>query len=294
MNEAAMGIDIGGTQIKAVVVDRLGAVQRRELRPTEGNVDFAAMVRLLAKELGPDLPVGISAPGLVQRDRRSVACMPGRLQGLEGLDWTAWLKSRLPVWVCNDAHAALLGEKWIGAAQPFQNVFMLTLGTGVGGAILIDGELYRGNIGRAGHLGHVCLDHQSKELSITGMPGALECFLGNYNIRERTNGRFETTHALIEAHRAGDAEASRVWSASIHSLACALASFINILDPEAIVIGGGIAQAGKALFDPLAEELQKIEWRPLGQRVEVLPAQLGEWAGAIGVAADAFKRQAED
>jgi glucokinase len=99
---------------------------------------------------------------------------------------------------------------------------------------------------------------------------------------------------LIDAHRAGDAEATRFWFASIHTLACALGSFINILDPEAIIIGGGIARAGSALFEPLAQELQNLEWKPLPQCVEILPAQLGEWAGAIGVAGQAFKERADD
>jgi len=165
---------------------------------------------------------------------------------------------------------------------------MLTLGTGVGGAILADGKLLRGHIGRAGHLGHICLDVDSTDKSIVGMPGALECAIGNYNIRERTADGFATTHELIAAFRAGDHSAGEVWLKSIRALACALASFINIIDPEAIIIGGGIAQAGDALFDPLREELAKIEWRPGGHSVRVIPATLGEWAGAIGAAREAL------
>ncbi len=287
MTDSAIGIDLGGTQIKGVVVTRAGEVLRREMRPTNddgtGARPWADAARDLAAELGPDLPVGISAPGLAARDRRSIVSLPNRLRGIEGFDWTDFLARGRLVPVSNDAHSALAGEAWIGAARGLQNALLLTLGTGVGGAILADGQILRGHLGRAGHLGHICLDVHGPP-SIVGTPGALEEFIGNHNIVARTEGRFPTTHALIAAYRTGDADAQRLWLASIRSLACALTSFINILDPEAIILGGGIAQAGDALFTPLAEELAKIEWRPTGQSVRLLPAALGEWAGAIGAA----------
>jgi glucokinase len=116
------------------------------------------------------------------------------------------------------------------------------------------------------------------------MPGALVCLIGNYNIRERTAGRFETTHALIDAYRHDDREAAVYWLESVRALAFTISSLINVVDPEAVIIGGGIAQAGAALFEPLKRELQCIEWRPFGEPVKLLPAQLGEWAGAIGAA----------
>ena len=288
---AAVGIDLGGTQIKGVLVSAKGGVLRREVRATGDDGGdaraWAETIRALADELGRDLPAGISAPGLAARDRRAIAFLPGRLRGLEGLDWTRFLGRDAPVPVTNDAHASLLGEAWLGAARGLRDAILLTLGTGVGGAILSDGKLLRGHIGRAGHLGHLCLDVHGTP-SIVGMPGALECAIGNYNIRERTGGRFETTHALIAAYRAGDGFAAEVWLKSVRALACAIASFINILDPEAVIIGGGIAQAGDALFEPLRGELAKIEWRPAGHATRLLPAALGEWAGAIGAAREAM------
>ncbi len=288
---AAVGIDLGGTQIKGVLVSENGGVLRREVRATNDDGGdarvWAETIRALADELGRDLPTGLSAPGLAARDRRSIAFLPGRLKGLEGLDWTRFLERAALVPATNDAHASLLGESWLGAARGLRNAILLTLGTGVGGAILSDGKLLRGHLGRAGHLGHACLDIHGTP-SIVGTPGALECAIGNYNIRTRTGGRFNTTHALIAAYLAGDEFAGGVWLASIRALACALASFINILDPEAIILGGGIAQAGDALFEPLRGELAKIEWRPAGQAARLLPAALGEWAGAIGAAREAM------
>lgn len=289
--KTAVGIDLGGTQIKGVCVTFEGEVLCQEARATRddgGNSrGWAETIRALVRELGDAAPVGISAPGLAARDRRSIAFLPGRLHGIEGLDWAEFLGGTAIVPVMNDAHASLVGEAWLGAARGLRDVIMLTLGTGVGGAILVDGKLLRGHIGRAGHLGHTCLEVHGPP-SITGMPGALECAIGNWNIRARTGGRFETTHGLIDAYRNGNEFARRIWLTSIRALACALASFINILDPEAIILGGGTAQAGDALFDPLREELAKVEWRPAGQSVRLLPAELGEWAGAIGAAREAL------
>lgn len=291
MSALALGIDLGGTQIKAVVVTAAGEVVCREARPTGATEkkasSWAETVRALAAELGKDLPLGVSAPGLAARDRRSIAFLPNRLPGLERLDWTEFLGRRQLVPVSNDAQASLAGEAWIGAARGMRDVVMLTLGTGVGGAILAGGRILRGHIGRAGHLGHTCLDLHG-DTSIAGMPGALECMIGNYNIRERTRGRFASTHDLIAAVRAGDGDARMAWNRSIRALAGAVASFINILDPEAVIIGGGIASAGEVLFPPLREELERIEWRPAGHAVKVVPAGLGEWAGAIGAAREAM------
>ena len=164
---------------------------------------------------------------------------------------------------------------------------MLTLGTGVGGAVLADGRILRGHLGRAGHLGHICLDINGAP-DIVQTPGSLEDMIGNHNITERAGGRFATTHALIAAYRADDPDATRVWLASIRALACGIASLINVLDPEAVILGGGIAQCGDALFGPLATELERVEWRPAGPGVRLLAAELGEWAGAIGAAREAL------
>lgn len=288
--KTAVGIDLGGTQIKAVLAAESGEILRRELKPTCGDdsaLTFPQTIRALANELGPGLPVGISAPGLASPDRRAIAYLPNRLEGIEGLDWTAYMQRDQLIPVTNDAQSALVGEAWIGAARDVRDAILITLGTGVGGAILSDGRILRGHIGRAGHLGHLCLDPEGPP-SIVGMPGALECWIGNYNIRERTDGRFATTHELIAAFKAGDEFASEVWLRSIRALACGIASLINVLDPEAVIIGGGIAQANDALFEPLRGELAKVEWRPGGHSVEIRPAQLGEWAGAIGAAKTAL------
>jgi glucokinase len=189
--------------------------------------------------------------------------------------------------VLNDAQAALVGETWCGAARGSRNALMLTLGTGVGGAAMVDGRILRGHIGRAGHLGHVSLD-PSGALDIVNTPGSLEDAVGDCTVERRSAGRFSSTAALVAAASGGDREARLVWQSSVRALAAAVASLVNVLDPEVVVIGGGIARSGPALFVPLRRHLARFEWRPAGRRVRVVAARLGERAGAFGAARHAM------
>jgi glucokinase len=287
--EYFLGIDLGGTRVKVLAATAAGNVlekQAIEFRP-DVEMDWAEQARLATADvqarLGQAASIGVSAPGLASRDCSCIEFMPGRLQGLEGLSWTKLLQSPSPVPVVNDAHAALLAEFWSGAARDVNYVIMLTLGTGVGGAAISDGKLLRGAIGRAGHLGHNCLNISGPP-DVVGTPGSLEDAIGNCTVRQRSGGKFNSTRELVEAHARGDSQASEIWLRSIRALACALASFINILDPEMIILGGGISLAGPHLFGPLAKEMDAIEWRPGNHRVRIVPAQLDDYAGALGAA----------
>lgn len=295
-----IGIDLGGTRVKAAAFDRNGVVLHEAVQPThdgikgaDGKPAWAGAVRAVVAEMETTLGaraegVGLAAPGLVAKDQRSIAYQPGKLEGLEGFDWTRYLEREVLVPVLNDAHAALLGEAWRGAAAGRKDVVMLTLGTGVGGAVLADGRLLRGHLGRAGHLGHVSLDPNGAP-SIFGMPGSLEDHMGERTVRERCGGRFPSTHALVNAYRAGDPEATVVWLKSVRAVGVALAGYINAFDPEMIIIGGGIAQAGDALFTPLAQVFDSVEWRPAGHRVPITSARLGDSAGSCGAAWQAMQ-----
>ena len=296
----AIGIDIGGTQIKAAAFSETGEVLCQRTLPTEDHggenpPPFAVNVRSLVADLETATERagtgGISAPGLSDADGRSISYMPGRMHGLEGFDWEVWLGRQARV--MNDAHAALLGEVWQGAAKGLRHAVLLTLGTGVGGAIWSEGRLIRGRCGRAGHIGHMSLNPYGRP-TIAGMPGGLEDWMGNHNIEERSNGRFATTHDLVAAYAAGDTFAAEVWLKSIRALAVAVSSLVNIVDPEAVILGGGIAKAGSALFLPLQEALDEVEWRPGGATVKLLAAQLGEWAGTYGAAWQGMISQADD
>jgi len=286
----AIGIDLGATNIKLVVVTEDEKILESRSDPTQDTAEmrWAEHIKQMISAVETNLRapakwIGLAAPGLAARDHRRIAFMPGRLQGLENLDWTNFLQRSNPVTVLNDAHAALYGEHWLGAAAGFANALLLTLGTGVGGAILSRGELLTGTIGRAGHLGHICLDTNAPK-DIVNTPGSIEMLIGDCTIRERGQGLFDSTKQLVDAHLAGNQVATEIWMKSIYELSCAIASLVNVLDPEAVIIGGGMSSAGEALFQPLQKFMDEVEWRPGGHRVKIVPAQLGDWAGALGAA----------
>lgn len=292
----AIGLDVGATNVKAVCVTALGEVFSREQFETHADDPAwpqrvkAGLARIEAAR-GPALFVGIAASGVAAADGSHIRWMRGRLAEVQDLNWSDFLQRPVPV--LNDAQAALLGEVWLGTARGSRNVILLTLGTGVGGAAMVDGRLLRGWLGRAGHLGHICLDlHGHPDIART--PGSLEQMIGNCTIEERTAGAFKSTHDLIAAYRAGDPRAARFWLQSIRALACGIASLVNVLDPEAVILGGGIAAAGDALFDPLAKELKDVMWVLADEQVRVVPAELGEYAGAIGAAWQAIREAQSD
>ena len=295
MSEARfiLGIDLGGTHVKGLVVDEWGRVHAEDTRPTEDGAAGAwrdNVRRVVAGLQGrfPTIAVaGLCAPGLASRDEKMIVSMPGRLRGLEGLDWSGELG--LPTVVLNDAHAALLGEVWLGAARGGTNVLMITLGTGVGGAAMVDGRLLRGHLGRAGHVGHLSLDPAGQP-DIVRTPGSLEDAIGDCTVDQRSGGRFATTRELVAAVIAGDEAARAVWERSTGALGAALAGLINVLDPQMIVLGGGIAAAGEVLFRPLAVALDRMEWRLGATGVALVPAKLGAQAGAFGAVYRALQK----
>jgi glucokinase len=247
----------------------------------------AAAVQELQDKLGSTgTVIGISAPGLPNSDNSAIAFMPGRMQGLENFIWSDFLNSR--TFVLNDAISAMMAEARFGAAKGKKNVIMLTLGTGVGGAILADGKPYQGAFNKAGHLGHMVIDSDS-ERDITGIPGSLEDAIGNCTIEKRTFGRFNSTHQLLEAYRNGDHFAAEVWLTSVRKLAIGLASLTNILSPETIILGGGITEAGNDLIQPLESYMDIFEWRAGGSRTEIVKAEYGDLAGAAGAACFALE-----
>ncbi|HSE25804.1 MAG TPA: ROK family protein [Pyrinomonadaceae bacterium] len=294
----AIGVDLGGTNIKIAAVSHDGDVLEYQTAETADDAEGGAWANTIRQKIDeiqtgrgfPASHIGVASPGLAARDGLSIANMQGRLQGLQGLIWTDLLKSARPIPVLNDAHAALLGEVWKGAAQGFSEVVLLTLGTGVGGAVLSAGRLLKGHLGRAGHLGHISLNPDGGP-DIVGTPGSLEEMIGNYNLLTRSKNRFSSTRELVEAHLKGDKDASAIWLRSIHQLAAGITSIINSFDPEVVILGGGISRAGAALFEPLATEMDRIEWRPLGSKVQIIPAALGDLAGPLGAVYNSLKNQ---
>ena len=299
MEGLGIGIDLGGTRIKGAAFELSnGDLIFEQTAPTrdgevfEGFPAFVEEIRGLvrgfeARDSRRSAVIGLSSPGLADATASRIVAMPGRLEGLEGLDWPETLGR--PVAVINDAHAALMGEIWQGAAAGVKDVILLTLGTGVGGAIVTGGRLLRGHFGKAGHLGHSSLDLEGKP-DICGMPGTLEDMIGNHNVSERTGGRYGSTAELVKAVRSGEEVAKEAWGRSLRALGVSVASLVNILDPELILIGGGISEAWGQIEVPLKDWMDEFEWRPGGGQVEIRRARLGPMAGAYGAAYFAMQR----
>lgn len=290
-----MGIDVGGTKIKMVVLNEKGTLLEQGEVLTE---DTSSQKELWKKRIiyliqsktekyakgNPEvLRCGISAPGLVDFQNKMILHMPERLRGIEKFNWSKALGRTIHV--LNDGHSACLAEyESFYRGQDVQHLLMLTLGTGVGGGIIVNGALYQGNLQRAGHVGHMTVAFDGVP-TMTNMPGSLEHAVGNFSVMERTEGRYASVRELVKAYVNGDTEACAWWLESVQKLAVGLASLTNILSPEVIVLGGGIATGAKeALMNPLETYMAQYEWRPGGYKIKIVTTRLGSYAGAIGAA----------
>ena len=293
-SQLTIGIDLGGTRIKGVIIDAAGNVLHQTYTPTndgEGEAWKEAIAKTV-RELKQKVPiekisVGISAPGLPNKKNTAIAFMPGRLEGLENFSWENYLKC--PAYVLNDGVAALVAEAKTGAAKNSTNAIMITLGTGVGGALLINKQPYQGSFNKAGHIGHMVID-STGDTDVTNMPGSLEECIGNCTVEKRSKGKFTSTHELLEAYRNKDEFAKQVWLTSVKKLAIGLASASNFISPDTIVVGGGIAEANDDLFIPLNKWFDEFEWQPGGIRPQIVKAVHGDLAGAIGAACFAMSK----
>jgi len=289
-----IGIDLGGTRIKGVVIDAIGNVLHQTYTPTndgEGEIWKEAIAKtvheLRQKVPGEKIAVGISAPGLPNKENTTIAFMPGRLDGLENFVWSDYLNCS--AYVLNDGVAALVAEAKTGAAKNSTNAIMITLGTGVGGALLINKQPYQGSFNKAGHIGHMVIDSNG-DADVTNMPGSLEECIGNCTVEKRSKGKFTSTHELLDAYRNDDEFAKQVWLLSVKKLAIGLASASNFISPDTIVVGGGIAEANDDLFLPLNKWFDEFEWQPGGIRPQIVKAVHGDLAGAIGAACFAMSK----
>lgn len=298
MKRTAIGIDLGCTNIKSVLVDEAGTVVDQSRHETREQDDrhWKALVSTVIKDFKSRAKnnveaIGLCAPGLAGVNNDCIACMPGRLPGLEHFNWSSWTGETIVV--LNDAHAALTAEAAFGAAKGLKHAILLTLGSGVGGGILINGELYQGLSQMAGHFGHTTVEAGTHVRDVTNMPGSIEEAIGNITIAQRSYGKYRTTFDLIDAYRGGEPFATWLWLDSVRKLSISIASAINIIAPQAVIVGGGIAQAGDALMQPLREFLALYEWHPDGRQTTLKLAAFSDMAGALGAAAFALSKTKE-
>jgi glucokinase len=286
-SEEVIGIDLGGTAIKLGRILRDGTclesltVSTPQPATPEAvrDVMIAAIARLNAQE--QCIALGVGTPGPADPMGR-IAKIAINLAGWHNVPLADWLekKTGLPTIIANDANCAGLGEAWLGAGKRFRNLILLTLGTGVGGAIILDGKLFTGHQGAAGELGLITLNPDGPPCN-SGNQGSLEQYVSVQAIR-RTTGKEPAE--LGKLAREGDKEALAFWQEYGRLLGAGLASLIYVLTPEAVVLGGGVS-ASAEFFLPTTLAAIKRRVLPTSRLdLQLLSAELGNQAGIIGAA----------
>jgi glucokinase len=297
-------VDLGGTHLRAALVDDAGRILKQLKQETPKGDSALCIVNALvnaAQQWESDkLPVvaaAIMVPGAVDCDKAVVLQAPN-LPSLVNFELKAELERRLgwPVFIENDANAAAVGEMWMGAARGCRDVISVTLGTGVGGGVILDGKLWRGSHGSAGEIGHTTVDPFSGLKCKCGNTGCLELFASATAIVRMTRENLSlfpestlkseglTAAKVYEAGRNGDELALAVFQRFGMYLGIGLANLINLIDPQIIVISGG-AVNGWDLFAPeMYRQVEERAFRTTAQQVKIARAECGDNAGLLGAA----------
>ena len=306
-----IGFDVGGTSLKAALVKEGKIYQTRQAAtPADAEPQAAmdVMVQLIKdlKGEGEVTAVGMGMAGLIDGPSGTVITSPNLPRWKQvPLAETLGQRVNLPVAIDNDVRAMALGELHYGAGLGATDMICLTVGTGVGSALIFNGDIYRGTCLTAGELGHMMVVHQGGRDCGCGNRGCLETVAGTEGIltlarqylgrqlapilQEKLRGEELTPRLIFEAAQEGDAGAKAVFTEVGQWLGRTLAGVVNLLNPERIVIGGGIAQAGNLLFEPLRQAVQLHAFERPAQAVTIVPASLGPEAGMIGSAVLAQK-----
>jgi glucokinase len=303
-----LGIDIGGTQIRAGMVDENGAILASRTIPTPNDLDgflpsLHDAIRWLLEATALPAGVGVGCKGIINPDSTRIESLHGALHFLEGqrLADLVGLPLDVPVFADNDARVALAAEIVWGAAQARQNVVMLTLGAGVGGAVLVNGHLLRGHTGVAGHLGHVTVDPDGV-LCACGNRGCLETVFSARAIEAeawsavhrgcssaltrlfREQPQLATCRTIFQAASEGDELCQSIVSKAIGKLAAGIAGLLHVFDPEIVILGGPVADAGTDLILPLQEQVWDRTRGLLHREVPLLEQQVADKSGIVGAA----------
>lgn len=301
-NELALGIDFGGTSVKVGVafrsnlIDHAPPIATQDFDGPEPLLeDLQRTVEDLRRRHPKIVAAGIGMPGFVNFDEGIVHNLTN-VPGWANFPLKSYLEERLeiPVVVENDANCMAYAEWKRGAGRGIDNLVAITLGTGVGGGIICNGQMVRGSQFGAGEVGQTSIDWQGK-IGHYGNRGALEEYIGNEQITARAKELYEkngenrnlaecSPARLSAAAHAGDKIALQVWDEVAGRLATSLMNCCWLLNPKAIVIGGGVAKAGEILFRPLTKYLHDQLSPPFKDDLMILPARFGNEAGAIGAA----------
>jgi len=288
MTEATViGIDLGGSAIKLGRFRADGTcLQTQQVptpKPATPTAVLAAMVAAIA-QLDPDRTsqaIGVGTPGPTDATGQ-LARVAINLDGWQDVPLAAWLEAQtgVPTILANDANCAGLGEAWLGAGRGFQDLILLTLGTGVGGAVILNGQLFVGHRGAAGELGLITLRPDGPACN-SGNQGSLEQYLSIAALQRRAGCSPAELGACAQA---GDPTALQIWQDYGRDLGIGLSSLIYVLTPQAIVIGGGISASAPFFFPAAWTEIERRVLPSSREDLQLLPAQLGNQAGMVGAA----------
>ena len=293
-----IGIDLGGTYIKLGLLDSEYRILDKQvlhtakfikkesliLAITDAVKCFIAAHQLKAKDA---LGIGIGLPGPIDSQGGIVRFLPN-IPGWRDVPLKAILskKLRIPVFIDNDANLMALAEYNIGSAKGSINAVCITLGTGVGGGLIINGRLFRGSAFAAGEVGHMPINEDGPVCNCHGR-ACLERYIGNKRILQTIKETFKKDISLEELSAMagrGNAKAIKIWQETGKKIGVALTSVVNLLNPDCVVIGGGVAKAGKILFDSIGKTVKVRAMKTQRQHVKILKAKLGEDSGIIGAA----------
>ncbi|RYD34232.1 MAG: ROK family protein [Verrucomicrobiaceae bacterium] len=298
----AIGIDFGGTSVKTGVVDGSEVIDHAPPIATpefEGPGELIDAIARTVEDLRARHPgvraIGVGMPGFVNFETGTVYNLTN-VRGWTDIGLKALLeeKTGLPVVVENDANCMAYAEWKQGAGRGFQHLICMTLGTGVGGAVIANGQLIRGARHGAGEIGQTSIDYQGRP-GAYGNLGALEDYVGNNEITESARVAYEaagdpkgvelcTPAALAAAANDGDPVALKIWDDVGRMIATAAMNCCWLLNPDAIIIGGGVAKAGRLVFDPITKHLHEQLSGPFKDDLKIVPATFGNEAGIVGAA----------
>lgn len=319
-----IGVDLGGTNIVVGALSEDGSKEyamRSEPTRADQGADAVVdrMVRMIETVIAEIksasgasrtacLGVGVGAPGPLDRERGIVITTPN-------LGWTDFplrqvIADRvgLQATLDNDANCATLGEWWLGAARGGRNVVGMTIGTGIGGGLILGGRLYHGSSDMAGEIGHTTVDLTGRRCKC-GNYGCLEAYAAGPSIAERAREALAgdstsvlpgmvggdlarlTAATVYDAANQGDAIALEVVRETARFLGTGIANLLNVFNPDVVVIAGGVTQAGAALFEPMAREVRRRAFKPAVDACRIVPGTLPGTAGVVGAVAT-FKEQA--
>ena len=317
MNRLATGIDLGGTSIKAGLVEESAGLVFETSLETGADQGPAHVLGQIAKAVkaveshaeGKVLGVGIGAPGSINLERTTIA-RPPNFPGWGTVNISMELLNQhdlqAPVLIENDANAAALGSCFYGAGKQHDSFIMVTLGTGVGGAIIVNNTLFRGTSGGAGEIGHMTIDYEGP-FDRAGVAGAIEAYVGQRFLSRHARYQLMTLdrsliheraghdllditpHMLYEAAKEGDTAAADVLSWAGHKLGCVLGSAVNLLDIRTIIVGGGLSGAGDFILEPARHAIKRFVTPAFRDNILIKEETLGNDAGMLGAARLVFE-----